>query len=140
MSIVLWANMLIDGKVESDESDKYALYKHSKKLDKLSKSLGLMSFSSIQDLTDMQFNLGEEELPDGMQSTNELMAAKGVWVSAEQGVEMLEKLIAAISEKKLKFGILTDASQEIINELEESLTMAHKALEQNAKFNFSVVM
>jgi hypothetical protein len=53
MSTVLWANAFIDGKVNSDKSDKFFLYKHSKKLDKLSKRIGVISFSSVQDFTDV---------------------------------------------------------------------------------------
>ena len=52
MSTVLWANLLEKGKVVSDESDKYALYKHSKKLEKLTKELKTVSFASVQDTTD----------------------------------------------------------------------------------------
>ncbi len=57
MSTVLWANLLLEGKVSSDENDNYALYKHSKKLDKLTRELGVSGFSSVQDFTDIQFNL-----------------------------------------------------------------------------------
>jgi len=139
MSTVLWANALIDGKVKSDESDKYALYKHSKKLDKLTKQVGVISFSSVQDFTDVQFNLNEEDLPDGMNTTDELMALNGVWISGEQSVVMLEGLISEISTRKIKFGLLKDGSQEILRELEESLVTAQEAKNKNGKFNFSVV-
>jgi hypothetical protein len=140
MSTVLWANALVNGKVQSDESDKHALYKHSKKLDNLTKENGVVSFSSVQDFTDMRINLSEEDLPDGVESTDELMALDGVWVSGEQSVDMIERLISIIQNKKIKFGLLRDDSQEILRELEESLTTAKKAKSQNGKFNFSVVM
>ncbi len=140
MSTVLWANVLIEGKVISDESDKYALYKHSKKLDRLTGDLKVSRFLEIQDLTDMQFNVSDEELSDGVESTNEIMAEKGVWISGEGAVEMLEKLISEISTKKIKFGIFSNDHDEIIRELNESLGFANKAKLSNGKFNYSVVM
>ncbi len=74
MSTVLWANALVDGEVETSEYDLYALYKHSKKLDKLSKKLGTISFVSTHDFTDVQFNLSDDELPHGMESTDKATA------------------------------------------------------------------
>ena len=65
MSTVLWANTLIDEKVRSDQSDKYALYKHSKKLDKITEEIQVTRFLSTHDSTDYEFNVSEKELPEG---------------------------------------------------------------------------
>lgn len=140
MSTVLWANVLVNGVVVSDESDKRALYKYAKKLDKISKALNVTHFLSVQDFTDIQFNLSDQDLPEGMGSTNDLMAKAGVWVSGEEAVEMLQKLINYISSNKTKFGFLANESEAVINELTESLISANKAQSENGKFNFSVVM
>ena len=140
MSTVLWANTLVDGKVESDEVDRYALYKHSKKLNKLTRKLQLTAFDSVLDYTDAQFNLSDDELPDGMESTDELMAEKGVWMPASEAVEMLESLISHISTDKVKFGLISNDADEVLAELEESLEFAKKAQSKNGMFNFSVVM
>lgn len=140
MSTVLWANVLTNGEVISDESDKYAIYKHSKKLDKITKDLNVVGFISVQDLTDMQFNLSNEELPDGMESTDEVMAKNGVWISGADAVEMLEKLISYISTRKTKFGMLSNDHDQVISELKESLEIANKAKIKNGMFNFSVLM
>ncbi len=140
MSTVLWANVLENGRVNSDGSDKYVLYKYSEKLEKLTSQLNVVGFASVQDFTDMQFNLSEENLPDGMESTDEVMAVKGVWVSGVEAVEMLEKLINHISENKVKFGLFSNDHKEVINELKESLVIAKNAKNINGKFNYSVVM
>ncbi|MCG7868875.1 MAG: hypothetical protein JAY74_21205 [Candidatus Thiodiazotropha taylori] len=140
MSTVLWANILINGKVDSDESDKYALYKHSKKLNKISKSLNVVNFEAAQDFTDMQYNMSDDDLPEGMESTNELMAIEGVWVSGSEAVEMLEKIMSHISEKGVRFGLLGNDHEDVIKELKESLQFANRAKSENGMFNFSVVM
>jgi hypothetical protein len=140
MSTVLWANILENGKVISDERDKYVLYKYSKQLDKLTHKLNVVSFISTQDFTDMQFNISEDDLPDGMESTDQLMVEQGVWVAGAEAVDMLEKLINYISEHKIKFGLLRNAQEDVMDELKESLEFAYKAKNINGKFNFSVVM
>jgi len=140
MSTVLWANTLIDGAVDSDESDKFTLFRHSKKLEKLTNQLKVTSFISTQDFTDMQFNLSADDLPEGMESTDELMAEKGVWVSGVDAVVMLENLISHISTNKINFGLLKNDFEEILIELKDSLESAIKAKSANGMFNFSVVM
>lgn len=140
MSTVLWANVLINGEVKSDQNDLYALYKHSKKLDKLTKKLGTINFVSTHDFTDLQFNLSQDELPDGMESTDELMAENGVWVPASEARIMIEALIAHITSERVKFGLFKDDVKQVLSELNESLELARQAGSENAMFNFSVVM
>ena len=140
MSTVLWANLLHEARVTSDEIDKFALYKHSKKLDKLTRQLGVRSFLSAQDFTDLQFNLDDDDLPQGIESTEELMAQNGTWMAAQDAVEMLGNLIRHIDERKIKFGFFNDDREDVLQELEQSLVIAERANSVNGMFNFSVVM
>jgi hypothetical protein len=140
VSTVLWANLLDNGRVISDERDKYALYKHSKKLNKLTARLGVSGFLSTQDFTDLQFNLSRDELPQGIETTNELMAQNGNWLAAQDALNMLRQLIEHIDANKVKFGLFSDDREQVLRELEESLDMARRADSVNGMFNFSVVM
>jgi hypothetical protein len=141
MGDVLWANRLIDGAVESDESDKYALNKHLPKLDKLAKECGLPAFSSMCDTTDLRFNAEDDlELPDGMTSTNEWMAVEGVWIDSDDAVHRLQTMIVKIESEKIKFGLLRNDYDAVVAELKESLEFARGAAVRGGKFNFSVVM
>lgn len=141
MSTVLWANHLLgNGEVASDESDKWALFKHADKLDKLAGGAKLAPFSSLLDHTDMQFNMSDDELPEGMQSTNEMMARQGVWKSADDALAILVGLLGEIQSKKPRFGMLKNDYDGVVTELSESIDYARKAKEAGAKFNFSVVM
>ncbi|TNF34851.1 MAG: hypothetical protein EP312_05190 [Gammaproteobacteria bacterium] len=141
MSTVLWANHLLNnGEVASDESDKWALYKHTEKLDKLASAAKVEPFSSLLDHTDIEFNMGDDELPDGMKSTKELMAHEGVWKSADDALAILNGLLAVISSEKPRFGVITSDYDVVVAELSESIEYAKKASEVGAKFNFSVVM
>ena len=140
MSTVLWANHLSGGVVTSDQSDKYVLHKHLDKLDAICRELGLRPFSDICDSTDVRVNLDEISLPDGMKSTDQLMAKEGVWIEAGKAVDMLEKLLSAIRAKKTKFGLLRNDHDGVVDELEESVSFAKVAASKGAKFNFSIVM
>ena len=88
----------------------------------------------------MQFNLSNEELPEGVISTDEIMAKKGAWVSGSEAAEMIETLIQHITDRNVRFGVFRDDSEEIIRELRESLRVAKQAEIKGGKFNFSVVM
>ena len=140
MSTVLWANHLLNGEVVSDESDKGALYKHAEKLDKLASAAKVEPFSSLLDHTDIQFNLGDGELPEGMDSTNQLMARDGVWKPANDALAILNGLLGAITTAKPRFGVVKNDYEAIVAELSESVEYAKKASAVGAKFNFSVVM
>ncbi len=137
---MLWANLLDDGRVISDERDKSALYKHSKKLNKLTARLAVSSFLSAQDFTDLQFNLSADELPRGINSTDQLMAQTGNWIAAQDALIMLQKLIEHIEVNQVKFGLFSDDREQVLRELAESLDMARRADRVNGRFNFSVVM
>lgn len=140
MSTVLWSNILIDGVVQSDQVDKYALYKFTNKLDQLSKKLGEIAFSDLLDSTDATFNLSQDELPDGMTSTDELMADRGIWVSGDTAALLIKSLIQLIKTQNIRFGLLTNQAQNVIDELEDALVLANNAKALNGKFNFAVVM
>jgi hypothetical protein len=140
VSTVLWANHLLNGAVVSDESDKGALYKHAEKLDKLAIAAKVEPFSSLLDHTDIQFNMGDDELPEGMESTNALMARDGVWRSANDALAILNGLLNAITTDKPRFGIVKNDYDAVVAELSESVEYAKKASAAGAKFNFSVVM
>jgi hypothetical protein len=141
MSTVLWANYLSDNTVVSDESDKYALYKHLEKIDAICQECNLSLLSRICDSTDLQFNMDERiELPAGMKSTTELMAQQGTWIEATQAVQLLETLLSTIRSQKTRFGFLKNDHDNVVTELQESLAFAKIAAEKQAKFNFCMVM
>jgi hypothetical protein len=140
MSAVLWANRLIDGAVTSDQSDKYALYKHLPQIDKIAQAAGLSPLSGICDSTDGRFNAEDLAFPDGMKSTDEWMAVEGVWIDGAAALAQLVSLYDAIESKKPRFGLLRNDHDAVVAELRESMAFARDAATQSAKFNFSIVM
>jgi len=139
MSTVLWANLLVDGRVQSDEEDRRSLFDFTDKLDDLCKSLGVPSFAELCDSTDERFNLDEFELPDGMESTNEYMAIHGTWIDLPDAIRMLETLLRHVQEKSVRFGLLKNQHADVVSDLTEVLAFAKAHTGGAAKFNFSIV-
>lgn len=140
MSTVLWANVLIAGAVKSDQTDHLALYKHAGKLNAITNALKLQPFKAICDTTDRRINMGTEELPAGMRSTNELMAAQGTWMSADAAISFLQELRDHIADNNVRFGLLSNQQPEVLAELDEVLAFVKTESPRAEKFNFSVVM
>lgn len=140
MSTVYWSNSLIGDTVSSDNEDLYALNKHTKKLDALCKKVGLQAISSFIDSTDMLVNLEQLDMPSGMESTDELMAAQGNWVDAQLAADVLEQLCEHVKTNEVRFGLVSDARGDVIEELELCAKFARAAAEKGGKFNFAIVM
>lgn len=139
MSTVLWANVLVGGVVRSELEDRLALYKHAQRLDSISKSLGLPSFLAACDNTDARFNMEDLDLPDGMESTNDVMAATGTWLARADALALLQGLLAHIQVKQVRFGLFQNHHQTVVDEL--SGVIGFLEAEASAeKFNFAVVM
>ena len=140
MSTVLWANVLVDGVVQSDQEDRYALYNHGDKLDSLCKTLGLPSILEICDTTDLRYNMDDLELPPGVESTNEVMATQGAWIATDEAIRMLETLLAHIRAKGTRFGLLNNQHTEVVTELSEVIAYLQANATTAQRFNFCVVM
>lgn len=140
MSTVLWANLLVDGKVLSEQEDRYALYKHVTKLDTLCRSLGLKPFLEFCDTTDLRYNTEDFELPAGVETTDEVMATQGTWVGTREAIDLLEKLLEHVRAKGVRFGMLSNQHAEVVAELAEVIEFVHTNAATARKFNFSVVM
>lgn len=139
MSTVLWANVLAAGQVTSDEVDHAALYRHAGRLDALTRSLGLRPFQEICDTTDQRFNVEDLELPAGMASTNELMAAQGAWMPLAEATTTLQALRAHIAAANVRFGLLNNQQSQVLAELDEVIAFAQAHASRAERFNFSVV-
>ncbi|MCC6927755.1 MAG: hypothetical protein IT359_02080 [Gemmatimonadaceae bacterium] len=140
MSTVLWANVLVDGAVTSDESDHLALYQHAERLDAITRELQLKPFLEICDTTDQRYNVEGHELPPGMTSTNELMAAEGSWMPLAGALAMLEALRGHIVAKNVRFGLLRNQQAQVLAELDEVIAFAREHAVREGEFNFAVVM
>lgn len=139
MSTVLWANVMSSGEVRSDQQDRYALYRHADKLDALAKKLGLPSFLSACDDTDLRFNLEDRDLPEGMSSTTEVMAAKGAWLARAEAQAMLEGLVAHIRTEQTRFGLINNQHRAVVEEMTGVLAFLESQPDAE-RFNFAIVM
>jgi hypothetical protein len=75
-----------------------------------------------------------------MTSTDELMALQGTWVDTAQAVAMLQALRQHIVDGKVRFGLLSNQHDEVVEELGAALAFAKSQAATAPKFNFAVVM
>lgn len=139
MSTVLWANVLANGEVRSDQQDRHALHRHADKLDAIARKLGLPSFLAACDSTDLRYNMEDLDLPAGMASTNDVMAATGAWLARAEAVAMLEGLLAHIRAERTRFGLIRDQHAAVVEEMTDVLAFLH-AQPDAEKFNFAIVI
>lgn len=139
MSTVLWANLLVNGIVQSEEVDRRSLFDFTDKLADLCLSLEIPSFADLCDSTDVRFNMDEFELPDGMTSTSEYMAIHGAWMDLPDALGMLEALLQHIRAKSIRFGLLRNQHADVVRDLAEVIAFAKAPVDGVAKFNFSIV-
>ena len=140
VSTVLWANQLLSGgEAISHESDRWALHEHASRFDRLASAARIEPFSSLLDHTDVRFDMGGDEHPEGMAATNELMARDGVSTSANEALAVLDGLLAVVTAARPRFGIVKNDYDAVVAELSESIEFAKKAGASAAEFNLSVV-
>jgi hypothetical protein len=139
MSTVLWANVVVQNKVVSDETDHAVLHRHAEKLDAITRSLQMPAFLGICDTTDQRYNLDLIELPEGMASTNELMAQQGVSMQASEALPWLVRLRDHIVNENIRFGLLRNQNGEVVAELSDVVRFIESHGSDAERFNFSVV-
>jgi hypothetical protein len=140
MSTVLWANVCVGDQLVSDQQDCHALYKHAQKLDAIARDLGLASFAAACDDTDARYQFDDDlELPTGMTSTCEVMVRSGTWLGVQEADRMLDGLLARIRERKIRFGLIQNQHDAVLEELGQVLAFLRSRPDAE-RFNLSVVM
>lgn len=140
MSTVFWAYQLHQGEITCQEEDLFALYQHSRKLNDLCIKLGHVPLSEFIDHTDLKFNRSELALPDGCQSTKDLMRLSGVWIEAQSASASLYALRNFILENKTRFGLFSNQHLRVVEELDVLIPFVDGAVDRGAKFNLAVIM
>ncbi len=145
MGMVLWVNVKSDDKLHSNQDDLLYLYKFANSLDRFCKKNGLAPFSGLFDYTDMEINIGRKEMPENVDSTDQVMLKSGQWSDFKTTLQHLSTLSEKLTHNPQKFGLISDKYSDILDELNDTL----KWLEQfktdeskgTARFvNFAVIM
>lgn len=153
MSVVFWANYLLEGKVVSDEMDKYYLHHYLDQLDAICEQLNVTTLSALCDFTEANFNMAAAtgisltnlyQLPDGFDmastSSNKLMAEVGNWVDPVQALEVFICLLEQFKQTSNDLTIPKQDYKALCAELKECIQMAKDTLANDAAFNLSVIM
>ena len=139
MSTALWLYYREGETASSDQEDLITLYRHAEKLDRICRSLSLTPLSEYHDFTDAAFNLSNEELPDGMSSTVDLMKVQGSWHSVTDGVSVFSSLLQWLEDNPTRFGFLGNDYKEILGELRQCLKSLRSKEASDCEFTLCVV-
>jgi hypothetical protein len=141
VSTVIWVNWLKDGKVTSDDVDRWALYRFADKLDLLCEELDVTPLSEFHDTTDLEVNLApEDEEIDEEVDTYQLMAEKGKWFPPQRGIEVIDRLLERLRARPVRFGLLSDHGVEVVTELEGCRAILERIEGEDALFHLCIVM
>ena len=116
-----------------DDFDHSLFCKSSDELDKLAQAIGVRKLSDFFDMTDLQYNMSDEELPESWIAENEK------WFSPSDALPSLTKIVEHLKTGEVK-GIKEKSRPELLEELEDCLAKVNDAERENDQFHFCIVM
>ena len=139
MSQVIWVGKLFEGKMDEsgDQFDKPFILKFSKKIDAICRKNKLLEISTFFDSTEIQAGMIDDY--QGFEDGYRLVEAKGKWFEPSDGIAVIEKVLEVLKETPIKFGLISDRYNEVINELKNCLEQIKVIESKNGKFNFCIV-
>ena len=135
MSDTIWVRRksLVGSDDVDIDSDHSLFCMAADELDKLAESLNVRKLSDFFDMTDLQFNMSEEELPESWIAENEK------WFSPADALPALRAIIGRLRAGEVK-GIKEKLRPELIEELEDCLATVSAADQASDQFHFCIVM
>lgn len=116
-----------------DDFDHSFFCRSADELDALAESLGLRKLSEFFDMTDVEYNMSEDELPETWIAENEK------WFVPRDALPTLTKLVEQLKAGAVK-GIKENVRPELLEELEDCLQKVTAADRENDQFHFCIVM
>ncbi len=116
-----------------DDFDHSLFYKASDDLDRLADSLAVRKLSDFFDMTDVQYNMSDDDLPESWIAENEK------WFAPSEALPSLEKITEQLKAGPAK-GVKEGTRSDLIEELEDCLTKVRAAHADKDLFHFCVVM
>lgn len=116
-----------------DDFDHSLFCRASEELDGLAESLGVRKLSDFFDMTDVQFNMSDEDLPESWIAENEK------WFAPSDALPALEKIVERLKTGKVK-GVKEGTRSDLIEELEDCLVKVRAAEKEKDLFHFCIVM
>jgi hypothetical protein len=116
-----------------DDFDHTLFCKSSDELDALAESIGARKLSDFFDMTDMQYNMSDEELPETWIAENEK------WFDPSDALPAMRKVVERLKAGEVK-GIKEKMRPQLLEELEDCLTKVAEAEREKDQFHFCIVM
>jgi len=144
MGMTIWIHTL-EGRNYSQDSDDHSLMcRHLEAIDEVCQKIGVKSLGELMDYTDQEYNLDEfgDEDDEDVALDPETGLAYGIddmtWFDAKEGLSSFKALKTAVASSVIT-GLDTDEIVELMEELDNCITILEKSAAQTGKFHLSLV-
>lgn len=158
MGMTLWIHTLQDRDMSHESDDHTLMHDLSDELDLLCERLGVAKLSSFFDLTDLQYNFGDEDAEEGDEAVGDAAPdqdeskvdpetgyAYGIddmqWFDAGSGLATLEALRDEVeSGAGANLHLDEDEQEVLLEELDDCIAQLAEMAASGGRFHLSVVM
>ncbi len=145
MGMTIWIHTL-EGRNYSQDSDDHSLMcRHLEAIDEVCQKIGVKSLGDFMDYTDQEYNLDEfddEDEDEDVSLDSETGLGYGIddmtWFDAQEGLSSFKALKTAVASSVIT-GLDTDEIVELMEELDNCITILEKSAAQAGKFHLSLI-
>lgn len=145
MGMTIWIHTL-EGRNYSQDSDDHSLMcRHLEAIGEVCQQIGVKSLGELMDYTDQEYNYEEfddEEDDEDVALDPETGLAYGIddmtWFDAKEGLSSFKALKTAVASSVIT-GLDTDEIVELMEELDNCISILEKSAAQAGKFHLSLV-
>ena len=146
--MTLWISTLDGRNLTKNTNDHSAMHRHADTLDVICERLNVEKLSLFFDCTDLQYNFSEESDEDGEEQENALDPETGCeygiddmqWFDSASGLATLTALQTNVGAADELKGLKETQRQQLIEELDDCLSMLRESASRNGKFHLAVIM
>ena len=146
MGMTIWIHTLEERNYSKDSDDHSHMCRHLEAIDEVCQNIGVRALGEFMDYTDQEYNFNELEDEDEEESEQELHAETGLaygiddmtWFEADKGLPSFKALRDAISSSGIS-GLTPVEVEELIDELDNCISILEKSATQNGKFHLTLV-
>ncbi len=145
MGMTIWIHTLEGRNYSQDSDDHSQMCRHLDAIDETCKKIGVKSLSEFMDYTDQEYNydeFGDEDEDEDVALDPETGLGYGIddmtWFDSQEGLSSLKALKTAVASSVIT-GLDADEIVDLMEELENCITILEKSAAQAGKFHLSLI-
>lgn len=144
MGMTIWIHTLEGRNYSQDSDDHSQMCRHLDAIDETCKKIGVKSLSEFMDYTDQEYNYDEfgDDDEEDVVLDSETGLAYGIddmtWFDAQEGLSSFKALKTAVASSVIT-GLDADEIVDLMEELENCISILEKSAVQAGKFHLSLI-